>query len=393
MWRYLSPYILMFLSCSLCCVTVSFAGNGPEKEKKLSMLYDLDFEMNFDNREYDCTDSLRSMTIFGARLSPVVGLSVKQSNRLNHKLLVGFDLMKEFGASRITPEMAGESLPEEISKDRPVSILREITLNYALEARFGKTDFTFITGVFPRKLAEGEYSTAFFSDSLVFYDNNLEGALFKFKRPGAYYEVGCDWMGQFGSVRRERFMIFSHGHGIIADFLNMGYSAYMYHYAESRNVRGVMDNFLLNPYVEFDLRGSTGLQEMSVSLGWLQSLQNDRKHSGKYVFPCGGQITAEVRNWNIGLRNELFYGSDMLPFYDGRDDVGVKYGNLLYFGDYFYKIKGKTGIYDRLAVYYEPHISDFLDIRLAVNVHFNGGFAGWQQMLSLKFNLQSLLSK
>ena len=83
----------------------------------------------------------------------------------------------------------------------------------------------------------------------------------------------------------------------------------------------------------------------------------------------------------------------MLPFYDGRDDVGVKYGNLLYFGDYFYKIKGKTGIYDRLAVYYEPHISDFLDIRLAVNVHFNGGFAGWQQMLSLKFNLQSLLSK
>ena len=55
----------------------------------------------------------------------------------------------------------------------------------------------------------------------------------------------------------------------------------------------------------------------------------------------------------------------------------MNYGNLLYFGDYFYKIKGKTGIYDRLAV----------------NVHFDGGFAGWQQMLSLKFNLQSLLSK
>jgi hypothetical protein len=366
--------ILIFLS--------TYALHAADSLKTVSLAYDVDFKMNFDNRELYKSAFSSSMTIFGARVTPSVGLAVRPQAGEEHKVMIGADVMKDFGGVQ----------------DR---ILEELTLYYRMQKDLGDTDLTLYAGIFPRSRTTGDYSPAFFSDSLLFYDNNLEGIMLQVKRPKASFEVACDWMGQYGPDRRERFMVLSAGEGELLPFMSLGYAAYLYHFASSYTRKGVVDNILLNPYVEFDFADEVGLQRMNVRLGWLQGMQNDRVHGDGYVFPSGGEVDLDVRNWNVGVRNRLFCGTDMMPLYNDKDNMGVKYGPELYMGDPFYRVyddgKDGLGIYDRLEVYYEPDFkgsSKYINIRIGAIFHFNSlKYCGTQQMVTLRFNLQSLLAR
>ncbi len=364
------------------------------EDGKARFVYDVDFEMRFDNREYYRSDFSSSMTIFGARLTPSVGIYLPQNESgMEHRLMMGIDVMKDFGASPVSKLLSGGTDMDETSpRLSNVALFRELTLYYHLNRKTESTGLELYAGIFPRRASEGSYSDVFFSDSLKFYDNNLEGLLLKIRRPKAYWEVGCDWMGQYGQVRKEKFMVFSSGLSRINSFFNVGYSAYMYHFAGSDKARGVVDNILLNPYLRFDFASMTGFQEMSVRLGWLQGMQNDRKFVGHYVFPGGGELDLEIRKWNFGLHNRLFCGTDMMPYYNSLDAGGDKYGGRLYFGDPFYRMHddGTSGIgtYDRFEVFYEPQIGKYLKVRVAARFHFHGArYSGCQQVVALRFNL------
>ena len=364
---------ILYILALLLTITVS-AKEKPEA----SFAYDIDFEMLFDNREFAKSAFTPSMTIFGARLTPQVGLALTEHSGARHRLMAGIDVMKDFGSGK------------------DLDLFREISLYYNLRKKIAKTDMEIYAGIFPRRAMEGKWSQAFFSDSLSFYDNNLEGLLLKFHRPSAYFEVGCDWMGQYGQTRRERFMIFSSGEGKVLPFMSLGYSAYMLHYANSVQAKGLVDNILANPYALFDLSPYSGMQILSFRIGWLQAMQRDRRYVGAFVFPFGGEFDQEVRKWNVGIHNRMFYGFDMMPYYSMVDNAGLKYGTELYFGDPFYRVhddgsKG-AGFYDRLEVYYEPKIGgEYLSLRVSALFHFNSNrFCGSQQMLSLRFNLDKL---
>ena len=345
-----------------------------EEKPDFRFAYDVDFEMNFDNREFYESDFTSSMTIFGARLVPSVGVSLSEKNGAAHRLMAGVDVMKDFGSSQRS------------------EVFRDLLLYYNFKKQIGKTGMSIYAGIFPRKHMEGQWSQAFFSDSLRFYDNCLEGLLLKFHRPKAYFEVGCDWMGQYGPTRREKFMIFTAGEGRVAPMLSLGYAGYMLHYANSDIAKGLVDNILLNPYAVLDLDGITGLQKLSLRLGWLQAMQRDREYDGVFVFPYGVEFDQEVRNWNVGLLNKMFFGYDMMPYYNNYDNVGIKYGPNLYFGDPFYRIhddgaKG-FGVYDRLEAYYEPKIGKRIKLRVSALFHFHDFvYSGCQQMISIRFNL------
>ena len=343
-----------------------------EKDKNLRFAYDVDFEMNFDNREFVRSSFTRSMTIFGARLTPAVGLQAFQKDSTSHRLMVGLDVMKDFGSGR-----------------NDLSLFNELVMYYRMEKSFGNTDMTLHAGIFPRNNMDGRYSEAFFSDSLRFYDNNLEGILLKFRRPKAQFEVGCDWMGQFSPDRRERFMIFSSGEGLVLPLLTFGYSGYMYHYANSEQVRGLVDNILLNPYARLDLAQKTGLQIFGITLGWLQALQHNRKHVGHYVFPGGAHLDVEAKKRDVAIKNTAFFGTDIMPYYNSYDEGGFKYGHDLYWGSPFYRVHDDNtpgpGLYDRLEVCYEPSIGKYVKIRVAAVFHFNGfHYSGCQQVVCLK---------
>lgn len=364
-------FILFFLTTSL----VVFAGGKP----KVNFAYDVDFEMKFDNREYYESAFSKSMTIFGARLTPSIGLALSEKNGAEHRLMLGVDMMKDFGSGATS------------------ELFHEMTLFYKFEKQFPKTKMDIYAGIFPRSAMEGSYSQAFFSDSLRFYDNNIEGILLKFHRPKAYFEVGCDWMGQYGAVRREKFMIFTAGEGKVLPFMSLGYAGYMLHYANSDIAKGLVDNILVNPYARFDLGYLTDMQALSLRVGWLQAMQRDREYDGVFVFPYGVEFDQEIRKWNVGILNKVFYGVDMMPYYNNIDNAGLKYGSDLYLGDPFYRVhddgsKG-TGVYDRFELYYEPKIGDFLKLRVSALFHFhNHGYSGCQQMVSLCFNLDSLIT-
>ncbi len=365
----------------------------PKGDEKVRFEYDVDFEMNFDNREFYRSAFSESMTIFGARFTPSVGLSVPQaSHNMTHKLMFGIDVMKNFGASPVQAGISGIPPEETSGKLNNWDLFRELTLYYKLDKKFEKTGLELYAGIFPRKVMGGSYSDAFFSDSLKFYDNNLEGLLIKIHRPKSYYEVGCDWMGMKGMARKEKFMIYSAGESGITRFLKIGYAGYMLHFAGSGKAGGVVDNILLNPFVRFDFGYMMSLQEFSLRLGWLQAMQNDREFVGHYVFPGGVEFDMGIRKWNVGIHNRMLYGGNMMPYYNSTDRGGDKYGTRLYFGDPFYRIHddGSTapGLYDRLDVSYEPHIGKYLSIRISARFHFHDfRYSGCQQVVSVIFNL------
>lgn len=349
---------------------------------KVSFAYDLNFDMQFDNREFYKSAYTSSMTVFGTRLTPAVGVDLEQKNGARHRLMLGVDVLKNFGAANKSSEL-----------------FKEITLYYNVQKQLGKTGFEMVAGVFPRRFAEGNYSTAFYSDSLRFYDNNLEGLLLKFSRPKAYFEVGCDWMGRYDTYTRERFQIFSSGEGQVLPFMSIGYAASLYHFSCSGVSDGVVDNFLVNPYLRFDLASKADLEMLSVRLGWLQALQNDRAHVGQYVFPGGAELVMQVQKWNVGIKNDMFVGKDMMPYYNTFDNAGYKYGNLLYMGSPFYRVwddgRDGVGLADRLEVYYAPKFgAPYLNLKVSAIFHFDGRkYCGCRQMVSLNFNLEKLLRR
>lgn len=379
--RYLYLFILLMLGC-FADVSQASEPTTDSTKVKVGFVYDLDFDMQFDNREFDGTSYTSSMTVFGARVTPAVGVGLQQKNGTKHRLMVGIDIMKDFGSARKNSEL-----------------FDEITLYYDVQKQIGKTGFEMVAGVFPRRYAEGSYSQAFYSDSLRFYDNNLEGLLLKFSRPKAYFEIGCDWMGMYDTYSRERFQIFSSGEGRVLPFLSLGYAASLYHFSFSGVSVGVVDNALVNPYLRFDMASMADMQALSVRLGWLQALQNDRANVGHYVFPGGAEVVMEVQKWNVGLRNDMFIGTDIMPYYNTVDNAGYKYGNVLYMGSPFYRVwddgRDGIGLADRLEVYYAPKFgAPYLDMKVSAIFHFDGEkYCGCRQMVSLNFNLEKLLCR
>lgn len=377
----MNPFIKLFALFILLLSLVPSI-HAKDDSKKVNLAYDMDFDMRFDNREFYKSAFSSSMTIFAARVTPSIGLSISQNEDVDHKIMMGADVMKNFGGN-------GDDL------------IQELTFYYNLKKKLKNADMTVYAGIFPRRKMIADYSPAFFSDSLAFYDNNLEGILIQFDRPSVSFEIGCDWMGQYGKDSRERFMVFSGGAWNMDDsFISLGYSAYLYHFANSFTQKGVVDNVLLNPYIRFDFADYISFQKFSIRFGWLQAMQNDRVNTAGYVFPGGCELDIDIKNYNFGIHNRLFCGKNMMPYYNTKDNTGAKYGSSLYMGDPFYRLHDNGsiafGLYDRLEAYYEPDIkgfSEYVKVRVTAAFHFNGDkYCGSQQMVQLTFNLQELLN-
>lgn len=332
--------------------------------------YDVDFQYWFDNREFAASGDtpMPSMTVNAVVLTPAVGLNVAQTARVNHRVRLGVELAHEMGAADWE------------------TLNREALIYYDGHVRTRKGTFEGLAGVFPRRYAEGSYSEAFWSDGFRFEDRNLEGVLLKWRAPRLQAELGCDWMGQKGYERKERFQVFTAGEWRAARGLSLGWTGSLYHYAGSVLAPGVVDNHLLEPWVRADFSRGTRWQELSLQAGALLSYQRDRVRSHEVQFPCGGELVATARRWNMTLRNTCYFGDDLLPLYAGRDTAGNPYGGNLYFGLPFY-----TGFYDRVEASWEPEIARYVSLKVAARAHFGAaGFYGWQQQFGIIFDLDAL---
>lgn len=341
------------------------------EENKPKLVYDLDAQYHFDNREFDVAHELytQSMTNHGISVAPFVGLSLFQGGKAEHRLMAGVEAFHLMG----TPTAL---------KDTDVSLY----LYYQGSVRTRRGTFTGTAGVYPTSMRYDGYGESFFSDSLKFYDRELEGLLLQYNTGRFRSELGLDWMGRYGYDVKERFQIYSSGRWNMTNWLTLGWAASMYHYAGSVTAKGVVDNHLLNPYVRFRLGHALGIQDLSLKAGALASYQWDRVRESGASVHMGGEAVFNVRNWNLGLRNTFYAGPDLQPLYDGTDTGGNKYGYMLYFGSPFYR-----GMYNLTEAYWNPYISKYVSLQFVLRFHFNAdGYLGCQQVFDVKFDLEGI---
>lgn len=361
--------ILTFTICfCICC----FAAHSQEFD------YNAGFGYHFDNAEYSQSHNLfqPSGTVHLADFYAEGGFSFDSGRNMKHKVLVGFDVAKNMG------EQSDDNLN------------KELLLSYQMDVKTLWGSFSAVFGCFPRTFSEGEYCDALFGRDIYYTDRNFEGIFLKYREKGFYSEIGLDWMGMYGPDRRERFQIMSAGKWKMSDWLWFGWDASMYHFAGSEVFRNVVDNMMVHPYLQ--ISPDVSMQKFSLSAGWIQKYDRDRSVEGSASFHGGALINLGLKNWNVGVENDFYFGQDLMPLFAGSNN-GVKYGTDLYFGNRFYhtQIEGFS-IYDRAEIYYEPSITSWLDFR--VSAIFNVGnptqefsfFRGWQQMLSLRVNLEKI---
>lgn len=310
------------------------------------LIYDLGFALNFDNREYSYNPS-RSETIFGARLSPVVGVEVD-----NHQLFASPFVTTDFGSQKYDYSLA-------------------------FWYRFTKNKFRISAGIFPFSESKEYWSPAFISEKELWYRPNINGILFAFTDKRYNYELGVDWRGFYGTdtETREEFVIFSAGHQDFNNYLSFGYNVYMHHYANSPTIRNVSDNILIEPYLNLDLNQNDRFQKFDLKLGFLTSLQRDRSFGLEFEKAAKIEFQSVIQKWNFKIDNRLFYGGNLQPIIS---QVGF------YFSDPFHSL---TKLYDRLEIAYCPKLGKHIELNMSFILHFADKLIGNQAKIGLKFNL------
>lgn len=313
-----------------------------------------DFDTRFDNREDSGCHIDDSGTYFGLRLTPKAGLIWAEKNRL----VVAVDLWQDFGddhnfLSRVKPQ-----------------------IYYQFDSKSAQA----VAGIFPRSLLLGNYNAAFFDSAYLFYENRVQGVAAHYKsQSGSFVEFALDWVGMQSHDTREQFRILSAGEYKGQHWYG-GYALSLQHFAKSTNVElaeGVVDNILVNPYVGFRYQGRFGFD---ASLGYLQSLQRDRRTDQGWEMPAGGQLTLTVDRWGVSLSNTLYVGRDMMPFWD-------IYGTELYPNSTFYGTS--EGFYNRTTIAYDRRFfNDTLGVSAGLVFHYDGVGLGLQQVLKISVNLQ-----
>ena len=307
---------------ALVCA-VLMTGGGLQAQK---VIVGADFATRFDNREYAENEFNEPQTLFSARLTPYVGVEWMKKNRL----IVGVEMLQHFG--QYNPQ-----------GDRFLSDVKPL-MYYQFRSRNVRAD----AGIFDRGELLGDYSAAFFSDSVRFYHNRLSGFMGQYRsahREKTYVEMAIDWEGMYSEASREMFRILSAGRYTTRPGFYFGYAFSMFHFAGSKLNENVTDNLLVNPFIgwqfeaflDFDIRG-----------GFLFAPQRGRSVDYEWKKPCGAQIDLTVSKWGIKIENNLYLGDNLQPLRNAVTNpaTGLTYGqDGLYAGEPFYATT--EGVYNR----------------------------------------------
>lgn len=352
--------------------------------------YDVDFQYYFDNREFSGSDMtlMRSQTIHAARLAPSVGVRMNMDPTTTMRLMAGANFIQNMGERSGCVGNEGASVGAGFTGP---------LLYYKIDKLFPQGIFSASAGIYPGSESEGEYSRAMISDSTRFYDSEMEGVFFKYRTARFYAELGLDWCGKYGQLRREQFRIFSSGRYDFNRTFSAGWAVDAGHFANSEEIRVVMDNIIGNAFVRADIAHLTGMDELSVKAGALAAYQRNRRLDSKGQVPGGAEIVLTAQHRHAGISSTLYAGGDMMPYYDqefsSSDGTTWTNGSYLYRGEAFYRT-GYAGArwYGCTEIYYEPHIFDLMDLKLSVDIHYmdGHGMLGSQQKFSLIIDLDRL---
>ena len=336
-----------------------------------SFEYNIGVDYNFINSEYSKSHNYfeKSGTLNLVNFTSELGFSFKSDKGSKHAVRGGSVLLKDMGTSF-----------EEIGKDW--------LLYYRFDKKMLWGNFSAVFGSFPSSFSEGDYCEPVMSREQKAIDAVYEGMFFKYKESAFYAELGLDWFSKYGNTRRERFQILSAGDWAMLDCLHFGWDASIYHFSVSEMYRNVVDNMLVHPYVKY--KPDVPLQELYASAGWIQKYDWDRQFPDQKIFNGGALATFEVRNWGFGIKDNFYFGNDLMPNYI-KDYDYVIYGTDLYKGNLFYhtQINGYS-FYNSTEIYYSAKLGGRVELKAGAIIHIGnptdafGLYRGCQQFASVK---------
>ena len=316
-------------------------------------IYDIDFTTYFDNREYH-NPYTPSQTIFGMRLTPVVGVELYDSLGGRHLFRAGVTYIQPFGA----PMHMGNILP---------------TVYY----QFQQSGFTLNFGTVPYYELYQALPNFLMSDSLRFAYPNIQGALLGYRSEQGYVQFFCDWRGLQSKTIREAFRLVILGQYQYQWFQVGGYGQinHLANKALSEPNLGVCDDIVISPYLGGNFSDYTPLDTLAFRIGYMGGYYTDRK-AGEMQLSSGVTIDFSLRWRFLGLKNSFYYGQGQMPYY-------ARYGQELYQGSPFYQAK----LYNRTDLMLYLLRREMVHCYFAWNLHVVDGYGlSNQQQLVLRFN-------
>ena len=332
-------------------------------QKDMKILAGVDFDTYFDNREYSGSEIGESGTFFSSRLTPKVGVKWNDKN----SLIFGVDLWSDFG-----------DVTNFFAKARPLAYYQ-----------FASDKVRAYAGIFSREEMIGDYSEVFISESESFYQNRVQGFMGQYHGDRGYAELSIDWCGMYSVASREKFRILSAGRYWFDDenrHFYGGYALQMFHYAGSETISNcVVDNLIVNPYVGTRFNAYF---DFDVRLHYIQTLQRDRANEDKFQTPMGGMLQLKMEKWGVYLDEQLYLGSDLLPYYSSyrSEAFPFGYGADLYASERFFGTDG--GVYNDTRVgYNRTFFDDTLKVNAYIAMQYDGQIWGTKQVVQLSVRL------
>jgi len=338
--------------------------------------WEADFRTRFDNREFTGSSCNESQTIFLADLATAATYTWMERNTLRF----GVRMQKDFGDNR-----------SYFSQVRPL-------MSYAYRTERIGAD----AGIFSRGELGGDYSHAFFNDSLRVYDPTIQGMALRYRSlNGLRAELVLNWEGMYSVESREKFRLFG---AIRKEWPRAGGKRWyvggglsMFHFANSALTEGnVVDNLLANPCVGFASKAAEVLHRSAdgsarierpfwydLRAGMLWAPQRDRIADEGWRAPLGGELRVRLGWKGLEFENNLYAGENLMPLF-GR------YGSELYAGERWYATRDH--IYNRTRLGYERSFAgDTIRVKAGMILHTDGTGLYTQQVVQLCVRLGTTL--
>ena len=341
---------MLIVEAVFCCAVA---------QTKVNFAYDTDFLLYFDNREYDRTPGQRSQTVFGVRLAPEIGIQIADSTESKHKLMAGASYNQPFGAS-----------------------WGKVTVKPTIYYRIETKGFDINLGFVPYRYLKETLPEYLLSDSISYYNSNLQGALFQYESDKGFASLMADWRGMYSKETREAFRVIATGQYRYKWF-NAGGYAMLNHLANSEQAFGVYDDIMINPYLGLDFSSLISpIEVFSIRLGYIGGYQRERATETIFFTHA---FNAELHfRWRfLGFKQSFYYGNSLYPLYE-------KQKATLNMGDPWYKSK----LYSRTDFFIYLYNNRFVNCYFSFNLHVNEtGNVNCQQQVIAQFNLAQVFNK
>jgi len=338
-----------------------------ESARRVRFVYDVDFASYFDNREYK-SDIQFPQTIFSFRLSPSIGVQIRDKVGGKHKLLAGV---------RYTQPLGGNWKNANVI---PTAYYHYS--NYGVNLQLGAVPYE------NRILSMPDWLQY---DSIAYIRSNVQGALISYQDKRGYVEFMCDWRSARDSARREMFRILLNGQYQYKWFF-IGGLIHMNHVdcsadPEIQYRESLYDDVNWSAYVGLNFSQLTPLDSLALKVSYIGGIANARAWKQMFI-PQGTLIELYLNWWFLGIKNTTYVGDNLQPLRFSKD-LGRPIGNQMCQGDPFYQAR----FYNRTDIFAYLYRSSFVNCYLSYNLHYQGGKLQHQQQVIVRFNLGGLLEE